>query len=446
MRLRRRSASVAGVLALAVLGTGCGGGPVSTTPALAGTEECAPFREFEGHGGKTVTVVGSIVGIEAVKLQQAWRGFADCTGITVRYEGTQTFETDLRERLDAGDAPDLALVPQPGLLADAVADGHVVPAPESARAEAQANWSQDWLDYGTVEGTFYAAPFGSSVKSFVWYSPSMFREQGLSVPETWEELLAVSDALLAAGVTPWCAGLESGDATGWTATDWVEDVLLRTAGPEVYDDWVAHDIPFDDPAVVEATDLVGSILKNPAYVNGGWGGVDSVASTSFLTAGLPVLDGSCGLHRQASFYASQWPRGTDVSADGDVDAFYFPPVDPAQGKPVLAGGEFVSAFDDRPEVQAFQTHLASAEFATRRVALGSWVSANANVPIDTYLTPIDMLSAEILRDPEAVVRFDGSDLMPATVGAGSFWTGMTAWVQGVDTATTLAGIEASWPS
>src|SRR6187401_2575414 len=123
----------------------------------------------------------------------------------------------------------------------------------------------------------------------------MFADNGWEIPQTWDDMLALSDTIAATGIKPWCAGIESGAATGWPATDWLEDVMLRTAGPDTYDKWVSHEIPFNDPQVATALDEVGKILKNPDYVNGGLGDVKSVATTRFQDAGLPILDGQCAL-------------------------------------------------------------------------------------------------------------------------------------------------------
>ena len=142
--------------------------------------------------------------------------------------------------------------------------------------------------------------------------------------------------------------------------------MLRDAGPDIYDQWVNHEIPFNDPPVAEALDPVGGILKNDDYVNGGFGDVNSIATTEFQEAGLPILDGKCALHRQASFYAANWPEGTEVTEDGDVFAFYLPLTSEEFGKPVLGGGEFVTAFSDRPEVQAFQTYLSTDVWANEK--------------------------------------------------------------------------------
>lgn len=347
--------------------------------------------------------------------------------------------------MDGGNAPDISFIPQPGLLNRFAEAGKLKAASAETKAMAEKNYPADWLKYSTVKGTFYGAPLGSNVKSFVWYSPKTFKEKGWTVPTTWAELLTLSEKIAATGEKPWCAGIESGDATGWPATDWIEDLMLRTVTPEVYDQWTTHGIPFNDPQVASALNEAGKILKNPKYVNGGYGDVKSIAATSFQEAGLPILEGKCALHRQASFYANNWPQGTKVAEDGDVYAFYFPAIDPAKGKPVLGGGEFTVAFADRPEVQKVQTYLASPEYANGRAKLGNNVSANKGLDINNVPNPIDKLSVQILQDPNTVFRFDGSDLMPAAVGAGTFWKGMIEWVNGKDTAATLSQIESTWP-
>jgi alpha-glucoside transport system substrate-binding protein len=451
---RRRMAALAGIAALSLTAAACGG---SDTPADSGdtaggdnTIDCAPYEAFGDIKGKTVGVYTSIVAPEDQPQIDSYKPFEECTGATVKYEGSKEFEAQLPVRVKGGNAPDIAFVPQPGLLKTLVATGKVVEAPAETAANVDKFFGEDWKAYGTVDGKFYAAPLGANVKSFVWYSPSAFSDGGYKVPETWDELMALSDKIAADNPDskPWCAGIGSGDATGWPATDWMEDVLLRTAGPEVYDQWVNHEIPFNDPKVAEALGKVGAILKNDKYVNGGLGNVKTIASTTFQDAGQPILDGSCFMHRQASFYAANWPEGTKVAEDGDVWAFYLPAVDPSKGKPVLGGGEFVAAFADRPEVKAFQTYLSSADWANAKAKAtpaGGWVSANKELDVANLVSPMDKLSAEILQDPDAVFRFDGSDLMPGAVGAGTFWKGMTDWIIGKDDKATLDFIEGSWP-
>lgn len=443
------------VASLALTLTACGGSsskdataPGTDSSAGTGDAACAPYTAFGDIKGKHVSIYTSIVAPEDQAQIDSYKPFEKCTGAIVDYEGNKAFENQLQVRIKGGTAPDVAFIPQPGLLQTVVKTGKAVAAPQAVSDNVDKYFGKDWRTYGTVDGKLYAAPLGASVKSFVWYSPKAFEEKGYTVPTTWDEMTALSDKIAADNPKdkPWCVGFESGDGTGWTGTDWVEDVLLRTAGPETYDKWVAHTIPFNDPAIATALAKVGSIIKNPKYVNGGLGDVKSIATTSFNDAGLPILDGGCWMHRQASFYAANWPEGTDISEHGDVYAFYLPAIDAAKGKPVLGGGEFVAGFRDAPEVNAFRTYLSSAEWANTKAKLSSgWVSANKQADPANFKNPIDKLSVQILQDPKTVFRFDGSDLMPAAVGAGSFWKGMVDWITGKSDKDTLDYIEKSWP-
>lgn len=416
-----------------------------------GKAGCEQLTQFGDLSGRQVNVYTSIVAPEDASHKASYKLFEDCTGATVNYEGSKEFEAQLPVRIQGGNPPDIAFIPQPGLLKTLVTDtGAVKEAPAPVVENVDKWFGEDWKAYGTVDGKFYAAPLGANVKSFVWYSPKMFQQNGWKVPTTWDEMISLSDQIAATGIKPWCAGIESGEATGWPATDWVEDVLLRTSGPEVYDQWVSNEVKFDDPRIAEAVDLVGSILKNDKYVNGGFGDVKSIATTPFTDAGLPILKGQCALHRQAGFYAANWQEGTDISENGDVFAFYLPTMTQDFGQPVLGGGEFVAAFSDAPEVQAFQTYLSSDVWANEKAKAtpgGGWVSANKGLDINNLTSPIDQLSAKIFQDPAAVFRFDGSDQMPGEVGSNSFWKQMTAWIaEDQDTQTTLTNIQNSWPS
>ena len=454
-RNRRGLTTAAAIFSVGLMLAGCGSddGGTSTAGGTSpgeGKAECEGLTEFGDLSGEEVNVYTSIVAPEDQPHIDSWKLFEDCTGAKVNYEGSKEFEAQLVVRVKSGNPPDIAYVPQPGLLNTLVKDtGKVVAAPDSVAENVDEFFGEDWKNYGTVDGTFYAAPLGANVKSFVWYSPGMFEENGWEIPETWDDMVALSDEIAATGTKPWCAGIESGEATGWPAIDWLEDAVLRDAGADVYDQWVAHETPFNDQAIVDSLDRVGDILKNDKYVNGGFGDVESIATTAFQEGGLPILDGKCAMHRQASFYAANWPEGTEVAEDGDVFAFYLPTTNEDNGKPVLGGGEFVTAFSDEPAVQAFQSYLSTDTWANEKAKAtpnGGWVSANKGLDVNNLVSPIDKLSAETLQDPEAVFRFDGSDQMPGAVGAGTFWKEMTAWITGQSTQDSLDKIEGSWPS
>jgi alpha-glucoside transport system substrate-binding protein len=453
----RGGSALACVLGAALVLSACGGSDNGSSDVKkaggkapgAAKPECKGLTQWGDLTGKTVKVYTSIVAPEDKAHKDSYKLFTTCTGAQVAYEGSKEFEAQLVVRVKSGNPPDIAYVPQPGLLNTLVKQtGKVKEAPSTVSANVDKWFGKDWRGYGTVDGKLYAAPLGANVKSFVWYSPKMFKDKGYTVPTTWDEMISLSDKIAATGIKPWCAGIGSGDATGWPATDWLEDVMLRDNGPAAYDKWVKHETPFNDPTVEKALDRVGGILKNSKYVNGGLGDVKSIATTTFQDGGLPILKGKCAFHRQAGFYAANWPAGTKVAEDGDVFAFYLPPTNADNGKPVLGGGEFVAAFSDRPEVQAFQTYLSSDTWANEKgkaTPAGGWVSANKGLDVANLASPIDKLSGQILQDPQAVFRFDGSDQMPGAVGAGTFWKEMTAWITGESTKGALDKIEKSWP-
>lgn len=412
---------------------------------------CEDYAAYGMHEGTEVEVYTTITGVELGQLEDTFTDFSSCTGITVNVVSSDQFETEINIRIEGGNAPDLAIIPQPGLLQTVVGTGSVVPAPASVEANVDQFWSADWKKYGTVGETFYAAPLMASVKGWIWYSPSEFAANGYEIPTTWDELMTLTETMAATGGSgenykPWCIGFESGTATGWAGTDWLEDIVLRESGTDAYDAWVAGDLKFNSPEIKSAFEKFGAIALNPDYVNGGLGGVSSIADTSFQEAGLPIIDGSCSLHHQASFYEAQWPEGTDVSENGDVWAFLTPPM--AEGDPaaVTGGGEFVAAFRDAEEVAAVQTFMASDTWANIRVSEGGVISANKGLDPANASSAIGQQAIEILQSDDTVFRFDGSDLMPSAVGASAFWTEITNYVQGKDLDTVLNDIDAAWPN
>ncbi len=459
---KKRFAGVAAVAAAAALtlsacsgggdlggGTTDGGGTESGGGEAA-AEGCEEYEQYGKFEGATVGVFSSIRDVEADALQATFDKFTECTGITVQHNGVGEFEQQLVVQVEGNNAPDIAIIPQPGLLARMVATGNVQPADEATTAKVDEGWSPEWKSYGTVDGTFYAAPMLSSVKSFVWYSPTAFEEGGYEIPTTLDEMMALTEKIAAdtagdGATRPWCAGIESGGATGWPATDWIEDFVLRIAGPDVYDKWVTNEVPFNAPEILESANGVGDYLLNNDFVNGGIGDSRSIATTSFNDGGLPILDNQCYMYRMASFYEAQWPEGTTVAPDGDVFAFYLP-AETVEEHPLLVAGEFVARFADTPEAAAVQDFMASGTFANIRVGLGGVTSANKLVDPALASSDILRLAIELLQDPNSVARFDGSDLMPSEVGAGSFWTGTTQWINGeIDTETMLTNIQDSWP-
>ncbi|WP_309068498.1 ABC transporter substrate-binding protein [Microbacterium sp.] len=427
------------VLALA----GCTGGP-----GVSGGGGGGGGGESEG-GSSEVTVYGTIVDAEAELLEQSWADWEEENGIDIVYEGSQEFEAQIAVRAQGGNPPDLAIFPQPGLLADMASRDYLVEAPESVVTNLRENWAEDWEGYASYDGTVYGAPLMASVKGWIWYQPSVFEENGYEVPTDWQGLLDLTAQMREdTGSAPWCAGFGSDAATGWPGTDWIEDLVLRASGPEVYDQWVAHEVPFTDPEIKAAFDETAKILLNPDYVNAGFGDVASIGSTPFGDVANALVSGDCMLTHQASFLDGFIvDAGGEVSEDGDVWAFMLPPFEAgAEGEVVTGGGEIVGAFSDDEAVVKVQEYLSSPEWANSRVSLGGVISANKGLDPANAQSAILQAAIEILQSEETTFRFDGSDLMPSAVGAGSFWQGMRDWVNGASTDQVLEQIESGWPA
>lgn len=430
--------AVIGVAAFALAGCAEGGGNTG-----GGTES--------GAAGGTVRISGGITGSEADALQKVFDDWSKDSGVTVQYTGDKGFEGNIVTKVTGGDAPDIAIVPQPGLLKTLVETGEVKAAPQSVEDNVDANWSPDWKKYGTFDDTFYAAPMLANIKGYVWYQPAKFQEWGVEVPKTWDDLIALTKTIQEkTGAAPWCAGFESGDASGWPGTDWIEDLVLRQSGADVYDQWVAGDVKFTDPQIADAFTAVGDILLNPSYVNAGFGDVKSINDTAFGDVAAKVADGSCPLTHQASFLTANFltvqtadGKTPEIGPDGDVYAFVLPGYEEGSAT-IEVGGEFVAGFSDSEATEKVLDFMSSPEFADARVSEGGAISANLKADPSKASSEFLTEAMKLLQDPNTTVRFDASDLMPATVGSGSFWKGMVDWIDGKDQATVLEDIQAGY--
>ncbi|NTW01457.1 MAG: carbohydrate ABC transporter substrate-binding protein, partial [Oscillochloris sp.] len=395
-----------------------------------------------------VTLAGPFVDEDAVKFNAAIKEFEDATGIDIQYEGSKEFEASIKIRVDGGNPPDIVDFPQPGLLASFVAQDKVVDLSDVISADwLKTNYNQSWLDMGTMESS--SGPITAGIwnrtngKSLVWYPKAKFDEVGYTVPQTWDELLKLTDEIAADGDTAWCIGIESGAATGWPATDWLEEIMLRTTSLENYDKWVTGELKFSSPEVKAATEKMAEIWFNDKYV---YGGRASIVTTAFGDAPAPMFteQPGCWLHKQGNFITSFFP--TSAVAGKDYDFFYLPPIDEQYGKPVLVAGDIYAMFNDRPEARAVLSFFSSGTSVEGWVKSGGAISPHNDSNLDWYTNQVDRGVAEIIRNADSV-RFDGSDLMPGAVGSGSFWKGMTDYVAGtVDLDEALKEIDAAWPA
>ena len=398
--------------------------------------------------GQTLTVFGPWRGADEDLVQSVLEYFRQATGATVNYSSSENYEQQIVIDTQAGSPPNVAILPQPGLIQDLASKGLLVPLKDEDAKYVAENYGagESWVDLGTYkdkDGTekFFAFPYKADLKSLVWYVPDNFEEADYKVPTTWEEMTALQDKIVADGGTPWCIGLGSGGATGWPATDWVEDIMLRTQAPDVYDKWTTNEIPFTDERVVNALKIFADIATNDKYVSGG---AAAVASTDFRDSpkGLFEIPPKCYMHRQASFIPSFFPDGTELGTDADF--FYLPPIASANlGKPVLGAGTLAMITRDSPAARAFIDFLKLPLAHELWMAQSGFLTPLKTVNVDAYANDTLKKEGQILSDA-TTFRFDGSDLMPGKIGAGAFWTGMVDLVGGKSPQDVAAEIQKAW--
>lgn len=442
-----------GVAALALLSGSAAAAELKFAPGEDKRFTWASYDDFKAaHAdlkGETLTIFGPWRGDDETLFTSVLAYFSEATGIDVKYSSSENYEQQIVIDTQAGSPPNVAILPQPGLLADLASKGLLVPLGEDVASWVKDNYGagQSWVDLGIYKGkdgasAYYAFPYKADVKSLVWYVPENFEEAGYAVPKTMEELIALSDKIVADGGTPWCIGLGSGGATGWPATDWIEDLMLRTQSPETYDKWVKNEIPFNDPSVVGAIEEFGKFARNDKYVAGG---AAAVASTDFRDSpkGLFDVPPKCYMHRQASFIPSFFPEGTKLGEDADF--FYMPAyaAKPELGTPVLGAGTLVSITKDSKAARAFLDFLKTPIAHEVWMAQSGFITPYKGVNNEAYGNDQLKKQGEILAGA-TTFRFDGSDLMPGKIGAGAFWTGMVDFAGGKPAADVAADIQKAW--
>jgi len=395
-----------------------------------------------------LTVFGTWLGPDQEAVEAVLADFAAKSGHDVRYTGSDSFEQQIRIDAEAGSAPNIAVFPQPGLAADFASGGFLTPLKEGTGDWIRENYAagQSWVDLGTYAGedgadNLYGFFFKADVKSLVWYSPENFEDAGYDIPASMEDLKTLTDQIVADGGTPWCIGLGSGAATGWPATDWVEEMMLRTQPPAVYDEWVANTMPFDDPRVVAAIEEFGAFARNDDYVAGGAG---AVASTDFRDSpkGLFSSPAQCYMHRQASFIPAFFPEGTVVGEDADF--FYFPAYESKDlGSPVLGAGTVWTITNDSQAAHDLIAYIQTTDANEIWMGRGGFLTPHKGVDTSKFVDEATKKMNDVLL-AATTFRFDGSDLMPGGVGAGSFWTGMVDYAGGKEAGEVASAIQDSW--
>ena len=390
---------------------------------------------------RTVTMLGVWTGAERDAFMKMLGPFEAATGIRVEFTGTRDLPAVLTRLVAIGNPPDVSALPNPGQMHEFAKIKALVDLSEFMdMSKLQDEYAKTWIDLGSYRGTLYSIFISADLKSLVWYNPKAFANAGYQIPQTWDELMALSDKIAAQGRSPWSIGLESRAASGWPGTDWIEDIMLRTAGPQVYDKWVNHEISWTDPMVKRAWELFGGIARNEKYV---YGGPATALTTNFGEAPnvLFAAQPRAYMHKQATFIKSFILKyDPDLNPGEDFSFFPFPSIDLEYGIPALGAADMFAVFKDTPEARALMRYLAAAGAQEIWVAQLGKLSANRGVNPNTYPDDLTRKAAGILASAQTF-RFDGSDLMPAAVGSGSFWSGILDYVGGEDLDSVLERIE-----
>jgi alpha-glucoside transport system substrate-binding protein len=401
--------------------------------ALSAMAGCQPQTTTDDNGEiGSVSVVGVWGGGEIEAFQDVVAGWEEETGGSMDFEGTRDLSSILRARVAGGNPPDLAILPNPALLEEFARQGDLQPIDGVLdMSQLQQNFSETWIDQGSVDGQLYGLFVKASSKSTVWYNPNVFEAEGYAIPETWDELMQLTQQIAdEADAEPWSIGVESGGASGWPASDWIQEIVLAEAGPDVYDQWVNNEIPWTDPAIRSAFEKFGEIALNDDYVVGG---PSRVLSTSFEDAAYDPFTDPPQAHMYflgafaQGFIEDQFP---DLEPIQDYDFFDFPPVDPQFQGAATGGADVIVMFNDTPSARSLMEYLAQGESWRPWAEAGGYQTPNQGLSTDAYPDEIAAKAAEQLTESE-IFRFDADDAMPAEV-QNEFWSGILEYLQNPD--------------
>jgi alpha-glucoside transport system substrate-binding protein len=395
--------------------------------------------------GSTVTIWASMDQPVIDGLKAGLAPLAQQQGITVNWQKVDNINQVIMTKIQANDTPDISFIPQPGVVRDIVTRNKATALDNVVDLNAlKSSMLPGTLEAGTVNGKLYGLLVSANTKSFVWYPKKAWDAAGYKAPTTLDELDALTQKIKADGMTPWCMGIESSAATGWPATDWFEDLVMRYGGTDQYNQWVQHKIKFNSPLVKQAAAEIEKLIFTPGNV---LGGRKAIASTNFGTAGNSMFDAKpgCMLLKQGSFITTFFPKNVQANLPTEAGVFYFPPAKAGGEKPILGGGDMAVMLHNNAATAAVMKMLSDKSIGEKAMN-SNFLSPHKDFDVSLYKGALNQATAKITY-ASSIFLFDGSDQMPGAVGAGTFWKDMTAWISGQETLdTALNNIDASWPS
>lgn len=398
------------MLVLTACPAGDGGAGASPGDAGDGGEVAA--------GDGTIEVTSLWGGAEAEAFEAVLAAFEEAEGITVEYTSVrQEYATVLNNRLAQNDPPDVAIIPGIGFLRSFARDDLLVPLSELGidASAIEGNYASGILDVGTVNDELVALMVKLNSKGTVWYKPPTFEENGYEVPATWDDLLALTDQMKADGLTPWAVG--AGDS--WNLTDIFEMLYLTSAGEEAYDTLFSADGNWTDQTVLDAAAAMTDLYTEENIT----GGIEGALATLFVDGIGQVFspNGEAELFYEGGFVGgiATGDVNPDLVPGEDINFFDFPPVS-GDGLKITIGGDVMAAFNADSDVAAFMEYMTTAEAGQTWAAGGTIISPIKGVDTSVYeeVSVLAVQEAEQVTNAD-VVRFDGSDLLPAGTDLGT---------------------------
>ncbi|MFC7881320.1 ABC transporter substrate-binding protein [Streptomyces sp. NPDC057376] len=403
--MRRRTSLLTGctALVLALGATACGG----SGPVTAGGGDKA-------LSGQSVTVAGVWSGTEQENFQKVLDAFTEKTGAKTSFVSTgDNVSTVVGSKIEGGNAPDVVMVPQVGVLKQFAGNGWLKPLSKTAQKSVGTNFADVWQTYGTVDGTLYGLYFKAAHKSTVWYSPDALAQAGVEPPKTYDEMLKAGQTVSDSGL----AAFSVAGQDGWTLTDWFENIYLSQAGPEKYDALAAHELKWTDASVVEALTTLGKLFKDKQLIEGGQKGAlntDFPGSVEKVFGPKP----EAGMVYEGDFVAGVAKDQFGKEIGKDANFFPFPAVDGGEA-PVVSGGDAAVVLKEGKNSEAGMAlleYLATPEAAAVWAEAGGFLSPNKNLDLASYGDDVTRATAESLVGAGNSVRFDMSDQAPAAFG------------------------------
>ena len=417
MRVKARSASLAALLVVVGTATAaCGGGDDDNAASASSASGAASAPAANELKGKSISVVAGWGGAEGDAFKKVLNAFTQKTGVTVRYQVArdQALLTAVRTGVAGGNPPTFAILSTPGFIKELSQQDAIKPMSDLGLDDAAlgSGYSKSVLDLGSFDGKLYALLMKANSKSTIWYKPASFKQLGVQVPKTWDDLMSVTQKYASSGKKPWAVGGKD----NWTLTDWFEQVYIRENGPEKYQDLFDGKVKFTDATVKKAVTDMNSIVANDKFVAGGRQGV---LGTAFVD-GIGRVFGKkpdAEMYYEGGFVAgiATGQVNTALKPGADIDSFPWPTIDPQYQDVVVGGGDLLVAFSDKPEAKAFAQFMSTKQAGETWAATGQIISPNKQVDTSVYPNVLSKKEAEALSTAK-IFRFDGSDLMPGSLG------------------------------